>query len=225
MTIKTCFLRWQRFAKLALAILITTGCVNSVDSPPSADQSNLIGLDSSEGRNDGIRPASLSINVGIVDDAREMDLVSSVLSGVKEIYDQCQISVAFHTVNIELEEKSVIDAKMQTRLVSEYKAESPAVFFVSGTAEEDVAFAYLPSLDSSLASSMWVTNRVSERCLTWITAHEIGHVLLDNAQHSGRAFNVMSTGCKLGNWNNNSVSPRWMPGQCVALRRSPFLTD
>jgi len=94
---------------------------------------------------------------------------------------------------------------------------------VSGTAEEDVAFAHLPSLNSPSASTIWITERVNERCLAWIAAHEIGHVLLDSGKHSNGTVNVMSNGCTVSNWSNSIKTPGWTTEQCSALHQSPFL--
>ena len=169
-------------------------------------------------------PASLMIDVGIVRQAREADVLQTVFSGVNEIYQQCQISVSFDTQNIDIPENDIIDRDRRINLVEQNKDDFPTVFYVAGTAEADVAYAYLPSFDSPLASSIWVTDRVNEACLAWITAHEIGHVLLDSATHSNGSRNVMSTGCKIGNWSNSFTKPRWTAVQCAALHQSPFVS-
>ena len=169
-------------------------------------------------------PAAIRVNVGIVQGARDSKLLTEVQSGVNNIYQQCNLSVSFDTHVVDLEEDRGIDREARIELAERQDKKVPNIFYVTQTTEQDVAFAYLPSLNSSLSSTIWITDRVNEKCLAWITAHEIGHVLLNSALHSNGSKNVMSTGCKVGNWSNSFVNPRWTPAQCVALHQSPFIT-
>lgn len=212
----------HRFFALVAFTLLLGGCVDhrvNEGGVEYLEQSN-------QSRPDTINieraTLSLKVNVGIIRDARESSLLNEVWTGVNDIYQQCDISVSFDTQTTGFEVERIIDRENRIQLSKKYKNESPTVFFVPNTAEVDVAFSYLPSYDSPLASTFWITDRVSERCLVWITAHELGHVLLDSAKHSNVSINVMSKHCKVGNWNNQLAKPKWNAEQCSALRISSF---
>jgi len=131
--------------------------------------------------------------------------------------------VTYEPQSVSLPPAQIIDRETRIKMVDQYKREQTILFFVPRTAEADVAFAYIPSRGTPLASSIWLTERVSEACLPWIAAHEIGHVLLDSGKHSNGSSNVMSNGCTANNWSNSALSPRWTIQQCLTLHRSPFL--
>ena len=214
-----------RFTSLTLLTLILVGCVYSEIEQSSTVKPEQSTSDGPNALTSKKSSAKLTVDVGVVHNARELTLLKNVFSGVNEIYQQCQIDVSFDTKTIELGSGVEITSEAQLRLAEQYKNESPVMFFVPATDEVDVAFAYLPSLDFAFSSTIWITNRVSEGCLPWIAAHELGHVLLDSAQHSRMSENVMSVGCKIGNWNNRVVIPKWTDTQCAALNQSPFLSE
>lgn len=213
----------QSFFPLIAVALLLNGCVNTGVDEDGAEESNQRSPIRPDITNKERPTASLKVNVGIIHEARELDLINEVWSSVNDIYRQCDIAVSVDTQNVELAATRVIDRETRIQLSEDNKNASPTVFYVPSTNEADIAFAYLPSYDSPLASTSWISNRVSERCLAWITAHELGHVLLNSGSHSNGSFNVMSRGCKLGNWNNQEANPKWSAEQCSALRGSPFI--
>ena len=208
---------------MTVLVALISSCVNSglqknseVELPQSIpDQS-----DTADGTT---KAGSLQVEAVIVNEARDKTLLNEVMSDVNDIYRQCGIEVKFDTKTGKLAAEQAIDSETRSNLAQQYKNVSPTMFFVPGTAEEDVAFAHLPSLNSPAASTIWITGRVNEGCLAWITAHEIGHVLLNSGKHSNGTGNVMSNGCTLSNWNNGAASPVWTTEQCSALHQSPSL--
>ena len=208
---------------MALATLLASGCVNPETNQQSTAELKQINSVSSDNSNDLTETASLNVDVVIVNEARESALLREVMSEVNDIYQQCRITTTFDTQNTALASEQSIDNEIRTTMAQQFKNTSPTIFFVQRTAEEDVAYAHLPSLNLPVASTIWITERVNERCLAWITAHEIGHVLLDSGKHSGGRVNVMSTGCTLNNWNSGTSAPIWTTEQCAALHLSPFL--
>lgn len=211
------------YAIVAIAVVLTNGCVNSSPQQNSEAELTQTVADQSDTTDRSDNSASLKVDVVVVNAARDSTLLRKVMSEVKNIYQQCRIEFQFATRNTTLATEKTIDSETRSMLAQQYKKALPTIFFVSRTAEADVAFAHLPSLDSPSASTIWITERVNEGCLAWITAHEIGHVLLNNGKHSNGTGNVMSNGCTLSNWNNGAASPVWTTEQCSALHQSPSL--
>jgi len=210
---------------LLSAALTINGCINPQISEVSNDKKRQAEGNPQELENaDSLLPsAKLTVKLFNTNEARNPDLLEQVIQGVNDIYQQCRISVLFETQNMELATTQIIDRETRINLAEQYKDGKPSLFYVPRTAELDVAFAYLPSLISPLASSIWITERVSEGCLPWITAHEIGHVLLDSGKHSNGSVNVMSNGCTENNWSD-VITPRWTSAQCAVLHQSTYLT-
>lgn len=110
--------------------------------------------------------------------------------------------------------------KAREHIVAGNDMHKPALFVIPATAEQDVAFSYLPSLNRRVAAASWLTDRVSDRCFVWIMAHELGHVIFDHAEHSCGSNNIMSVACKRKNWGSRRISPDWTDEQCIELRNS-----
>ncbi len=224
MSIVICALR-SRCCVALTVLLLAGGCVNPVPEPqesPSVNKVKSSAIDYSNTGSEVTQTKALEVDVVIVNAARDMTLIGEVLSGVNDIYQQCQITMQFDTKKTTLTPEQLINSNVRSTLAQQYKKTSPTIFIVPRTSEADVAFAHLPSLNSPAASTIWITERVNERCLSWITAHELGHVLLNSGKHSNGRVNVMSTGCTVSNWNNNAATPRWTTAQCTALHQSPF---
>ena len=213
---------------LALSVvLLSSSCINPKTNQPATSKktqtvSEAREADLVEQQN---TTASIKVNAIIIDDARKPNLLDQVMQGVNNIYQQCGISVSYQSQQVDLTAEQVIDRQTRTSLVGQYKDDLITLFFVPRTAEADVAYAYIPSRGTPLASSIWITERVQEACLPWIAAHEIGHVLLDSGKHSNGSSYVMSNGCTVNNWSNSAASPKWKVEQCLTLRQSPFITD
>ena len=212
---------------LSTAVVLVASCVNPHTSQPAADETTQTVSDDREATlaDKQASTASTEVNVLIIDEARDSNLLDQVMQGVNNIYQQCGISVSYQSQQVDLTAKQVIDRQTRTSLVEQYKDDLITLFFVPRTAEADVAYAYIPSRGTPLASSIWITERVQEACLPWIAAHEIGHVLLDSGKHSNGSSYVMSNGCTVNNWSNSAASPKWTVEQCLTLRQSPFITD
>jgi len=208
---------------MAAATLLASGCVNPETSQQSTQEFKQTNSVSTDNSNDLTETASITVDVINVNEARESDLLREVMSEVNDIYQQCRITMTFNTQNTALASEQSIDSEIRSTMAQQFKKTSPTIFFVQRTIEEDVAYAHLPSLNLPVASTIWITDRVNEGCLAWITAHEIGHVLLDSGKHSSGRVNVMSTGCTLNNWNSGTSAPIWTTEQCSALHLSPFL--
>ena len=208
---------------VALVMVLLSGCVNPGQEQNIETELRQTDTDQSEVVAGPNKTASLKVDVINVNEARNSTLLREVLSEVNNIYRQCRIEVLFDTKITSLAEGRTIDSEARSKLAQRYKEVQPAMFFVPGTAEADVAFAHLPSLNSPAASTIWITDRVNEGCLGWIAAHEIGHVLLNSGKHSNGSVNVMSNGCTISNWSNSIKIPEWRTEQCIALHQSPFL--
>jgi len=208
---------------VALVLELLSGCVNPGQEQNIKTEPRQTETDQPEVAAGSNKTASLKVDVINVNEARNSTLLREVLSEVNSIYRQCRIEVLFDTKNTSLAEGQSIDSEARSEFAQRYKEVQPTMFFVPGTAEADVAFAHLPSLDSPAASTIWITERVNEGCLGWIAAHEIGHVLLDSGKHSNGSVNVMSNGCRISNWSNSIKTPEWTTEQCIALHQSPFL--
>lgn len=209
---------------MVLAVtLLNVGCANPGTDQQATAETRQTNTQESEVGDKQLASATIAVDVIIIDKARDSNLLDQVMQGVNDIYQQCQIAVTFEAQSVDLTAGQVIDKETRTNLADEYNAELATLFFVSRTAEADVGFAYLPSGEAPLASSIWVTERVSEACLPWVAAHEIGHVLLDSGKHSNGLSNVMSNGCTANNWSNSAASPKWTIKQCLALHQSPFI--
>ena len=210
---------------MALVTLLVCGCVNPETNQQSTKELKQENAVSADNANSPAAEASLKVDVVILNEAREPALLREVMAGVNNIYRQCRIAMTFDTKNTTLAPEQTIDSDTRTTLAQQFKKTAPTIFFVKRTAEDDVAYAHLPSLDIPPASTIWITERVNERCLAWITAHELGHVLLDSGRHSNGTVNVMSNACTLTNWNNSTALPEWTPAQCTALHQSPFFAE
>ena len=223
MNFSTSYIRYRFTTLFFAAVILASACSNPVTEQPNIKNSKpteVININTLPSINE---TKTLKVNVVAINGARESTLLKQVLSRVDELYQRCRITLQFDTKEIDLAAESVIDSDTRSQLAGKYKNSMPTIFFVSKTAENDVAFAYLPRLNTTSSSTVWITDRVSENCLTWISAHELGHVLLNNGKHSNGSVNVMSNGCTLNNWNNSAAAPTWTAEQCSALHLSPFL--
>jgi len=231
----------------ALLIVIVSACAVKSESEPGLSQrqnepkitkdgnGNVKQLQSeSNAREQKSIPASsqgttlghtLPVNVTIVGNARDRQFVSGAMDDVAEIYAQCNISLNLK-VN-EAEDKNAIDINVSERyaLTSRYARTDtqtrvwPSVFIVNSTAERDVAFSYLPSLERDVAGTAWISDRASEACFAWIVAHEMGHIILDSGVHHTDTRNVMNARCSNNNnFNRSSTPPHWSDTQCAVMR-------
>lgn len=225
MTIGKARIKEISIVALSSLALLAGGCTNPPIDQRAAEEAKKADSQQAASGPD-VKPttsATITVDVVVVDEARESSLLDQVMQGVNDIYRQCNIAVSYKPQSVSLPPTQIIDRETRIKMVDQYKGEQAALFLVPRTAEADVAFAYIPSRGTPLASSIWMTERVSEDCLPWIAAHEIGHVLLDSGRHSNGSSNVMSNGCTVNNWSNSASSPRWTIKQCLALHRSPFL--
>lgn len=208
---------------IAVATVFLSACINNSAEKSSSPQVTASLPDTIAKETKKSKTAALTVNIVTVKDARAAASLDQILPGVNNIYQQCRIEVDFNIQARELSVDGTIDETTRIALAEQYKGSSPTMFLVPMTAEVDVAFAYRPTHFTATASTIWITDRVRERCLPWIAAHELGHVLLNSGKHSNGSRNVMSNSCTINNWSNHT--PIWTNAQCEALHQSQFLVS
>lgn len=167
----------------------------------------------------------LEVNIFNVNQARPSHFVKTAVAAANALFAKCQISLKATIESIAIAPNTSVNRAAQDKLVAQYGFHKPALFLVSATAERDVAFSYLPSLNSSVAATSWLTDRVSDRCFVWIMVHELGHVMFDHARHSPGTNNIMSVACKQQNWGRRRIAPDWTDEQCIELRQSKAVSS
>ena len=167
---------------------------------------------------------SLPVDVTILGEVRPREFVDDAMRSVSQMYQQCGIPVKATVNEVSVETAQDIDVAGRYRLTHEYASDKPGVFIVESTAERDVAFSYLPSLQRDVSGTAWITNRVSDACFAWIIAHEIGHLVLNDATHHPQRDNIMNAQCSQGsNFNTSSALPRWTLRQCELIHSAGTL--
>lgn len=166
---------------------------------------------------------SLPVDITILGEVRPREFVDDAMRSVSQMYQQCGIPVKATVNEVSVETAQDIDVAGRYRLTHEYASDKPGVFIVESTAERDVAFSYLPSLQRDVSGTAWITNRVSDACFAWIIAHEIGHLVLNDATHHPQRDNIMNAQCSQGSFNTSSALPRWTPRQCELIRSAGTL--
>ncbi len=209
---------------LVLSLLLSSCASNSADLDTvqqiqKAQESNAGDVAADPVLNDS-SDKLLEVKVFVVDDARSLSFVSTAVTAVEALFRKCQITLSATISSIELAPDTSIDEEARDHIVAQYGVHKPALFVIPATAEQDVAFSYLPSLIRGVAATSWLTERVSDRCFVWIMAHELGHVIFDHAKHSSGSSNIMSVACKQKNWGSRRISPDWTDEQCIELRDS-----
>jgi len=111
-----------------------------------------------------------------------------------------------------------LDETEEERLVGGL-AERPAVLFVNKTTENHNAYSYLESWPISRAGTVWITRDAPTVCRGPLLAHEIGHVALDQAEHSDDLDNLMSHRCGHSNLTNLRINTELSERQCARLKR------
>ena len=167
----------------------------------------------------------LKVKIFVVNQARNIDFVKTAVRAANSLFEKCQITLNATIDSIALAPDTSIDREARDQIVAQYGRQKPALFVIPATAERDVAFTYLPSLDSGVAATSWLTDRVSDRCFVWIMVHELGHVILDHRGHNAGFNNIMSVACKHKNWGSRRIAPDWTDEQCVELRHSNAVTS
>lgn len=163
-------------------------------------------------------PGHIDIDVHIVGGARNANFVRSNLSDVVDIYQQCDVRLDARINELPDQESSDIALATLYALTHEHAQRRPAVFLIDSTDDRELAFSYLPSFHRDVAATAWISNRVSDACFAWVLAHEIGHIVLDDATHHPSRSNVMHRSCSSGNVGRSEALPRWSEAQCQVLR-------
>ena len=179
--------------------------------------------DSGNSNSSNSKNFELSTTVFVVDQASSISLVEAAVASVVRIYRKCQIELQATITTLTSVSDSVINEDRRYALAREHATEKPSLFLVSDTNEHEVAYSYLPALKKHVSSTAWLTSRISDDCLAWIMAHELGHILMNSGVHSAGSKNVMSNNCTSSNWNSIKLEPNWTPDQCVSLRGSEFV--
>ena len=202
------------YLSVVLSALLSS-CVSGGANPGSEEQVK-------QSDESVLQPADmlLEVNIHVVNKARSIQFMSAATTAVSALFEKCQITLLTTVRSAALAPDTPINRKTRDRLVAKYAPVKPALFVIPSTAELDVAFSYLPSLNAGVAGTSWLTDRVSDRCFVWIMAHELGHVIFDHAKHSAGFSNIMSAVCKQKNWGSRQIAPDWTDEQCVELRGS-----
>ncbi len=111
-----------------------------------------------------------------------------------------------------------LDETEEERLVGGL-AERPAVLFVNATTDNHNAYSYLESWPISRAGTVWITRDAPTVCRGPLLAHEIGHVALDDPEHSDDPDNLMSHRCGHSNLTNQRINTELSEQQCTLLKR------
>ena len=162
----------------------------------------------------------LDVKIFVVNQARSIEFLKTAITAASSLFEKCQITLKARISSITIAEEASIDEKTRNQVAVQYSQYKPAVFVIPATAEQDVAFSYLPSLNRGVAATSWVTDRVSDRCFVWIMVHELGHIMFDHPKHSAGSNNIMSVACKQTNWGSRRIAPDWTDQQCHDLRQS-----
>ena len=160
----------------------------------------------------------LEIESRILGEARSPKFVAASITPIQAIYEQCGIDVQFTVKNLPIQKTADLTEDDLLRL-SINNSDQPVVNVIQSTDRGDVAFSYLPSLQSAASSTAWITNRVSDDCFSWIVAHEIAHIVFNHPNHVFQRNNVMNPQCSAGsNYNRTNSAPRFTALQCRELR-------
>ncbi len=166
--------------------------------------------------------AKLPVTMVIVGEARDQPFFNEQMQQVSELYQQCGIDLQTTVRELPNEIPKAINVADRYRLTTQYAASKPTVFVIESNAERDVAFSYLPSINRDISGTAWVTNRVSEPCFAWVVAHEIGHLVLNDATHHPNPGNIMNARCSAGNnFNRSTLVPQWSNQQCALMNQRP----
>lgn len=206
------------FYSMGLLSIALSACTATV--APEADLSSEVIQQETIGfANDGV--SELLLDIHIIGNARTTQFVENAMTDVATIYEQCEIPLISRVENLPDKHSEDIDLEQLYSLSNEYTARQPTVYIIDSTAERDVAFSYLPSIQRDVSGTAWISNRVSEQCFAWIVAHEIGHILLDDARHHQATQNVMNARCSSNNnFNRTKSLPFWSEQQCRLLKEA-----
>lgn len=111
-----------------------------------------------------------------------------------------------------------LDKAMQEQLLAELSdVKRPIVFFINETVENDYAYAYIRGTVSPSQGTAWISRKTSKTCRGPLLAHELGHILLKQKQHSQLPGNLMRDSCRHSNVENHSVDTYLTAQQCQNL--------
>ena len=214
------------FIKICLLfIALLAACTSSTTSVPQIDDSHNRALPTSTQEfNDTVnlnnqKVRQLDVDLTVLGDARDRSRIDQGVAQAKVIFSQCRIALKVNTTTLPDTVTSDITSRQRYELTRSHVDRKPAIFIVNSTVERDVAYSYLPSIQREVSGTAWLTNRVSDRCLGWIMAHEVGHILMDNSIHHSDRNNVMNAQCSVNNYSAASTLPRWTEDQCSLMVR------
>lgn len=146
--------------------------------------------------------------------------VEQAVRQVEDIYGQCGVTVTAGAVYwLEApEDFRELDEAGQSRLLAELPASRPLAVLVDQTGDRDVAYSYLMSAPTEHRGTAWVTRNSHPTCLGPLLAHELGHILLDSADHSRDRGNLMAHTCTVSNVEGSRPGTRLTGAQCEQLR-------
>lgn len=214
--------------QLIVVLLCVAGCAStSEESNPSSPYGPATAIDTIAESPQPARTDTQASSIAVLDvearvlgEARQEALVQASIEPIRSIYRQCDIDIQL-TVNVQATTNSLNLSEMDIQQLSKHNNDQPVVNIIHSTDQQDVAFSYLPSQQIDSSSTAWITNRVSNACLSWIVAHEIAHIVFDHPLHVYQSNNVMNPSCSAGsNYNRKSSQPKFTEQQCVELRKN-----
>jgi len=148
--------------------------------------------------------------------------VDQATEEAKSIYQNaCGVNVQPSTVrylNIPNEYIS-LDEEEQLGLINQLKKgpEKISVFFIADSTDAFQAYAYLPETPDDSRNTIWLTRNIDGRCLARTLAHELGHLLLNEANHRSEKSNLMHSTCVASNYARAASGTSLDSKQCEIL--------
>ncbi len=181
--------------------------IEIVETTPRGEPGNLQG--------DFVYPVAVLTGAGW-----ERDQIEQAIRKAEAIYAQCGVMVTAGTVYWMKtpDEFHALDEIEQAELLSRLPPERPLAVFVDRTTDDDIAYSYLKSAPVASQGTAWITRRGHDSCVGSLLAHELGHILLNTAQHSSERHNIMAYSCTHSNIVRSQTNTRLSEAQCRQLR-------
>lgn len=177
--------------------------------------------DMPERRSGAEQADALTYQVAIMEGAGwQRETVDRAIAQVEAIYAQCDVRVAAADVCWRQMPGTLktLDESEQADLLAKLPRERPLAVFVDRTTTGDTAYAYRMSAPVASRGTAWITRKSHLSCLGVLLAHELGHILLDTANHSADPKNLMAYTCTHSNIAGSTSNTRLSESQCRRLR-------
>lgn len=208
------------------AAVVVAGCAKLTENTPPNS------IDTGAELKPGVSNTIADLTLYIVDNVRPLDVVVRATKQMRSFFEEsCNLTIKTFISplrtqnNLNTESVPLTSARLRTLTEDtvQEKQETLRLFFIHSTLENDTAFAYLPSANVVESGTAWVTRLVSTDCLPVIMAHEVGHLLLDDASHNSQLGNIMYHGCTSTNFGNGYKLRKFSPDQCRKMQEQLLL--